>query len=76
LRLASRHPDAEVTELFKAATVNGRRAMGIESDAADLAIWGVPPGANTREEIFNGMLANEPSLYAAFSRGNMIARAV
>jgi aminodeoxyfutalosine deaminase len=76
LRLAARHPDANVAELFKAATVNGRRALGIEADAADLTIWGIQPGAKTRDELLHGMLANQTPLYASFSRGNLIARAV
>jgi aminodeoxyfutalosine deaminase len=76
LRLAAQHPDSDATELFRAATLNGRRAMGIAADAADLAIWGLPPGANTRDEILRGMLEKEVPLYASFSRGNLIARAV
>ena len=76
LRLAAKHPDADVAELFKAATINGRRALGIEADAADFAIWGIQPGANTRDELLRGMLANQTPLYASFSRGNLIARAV
>ncbi|MCA8914826.1 MAG: amidohydrolase family protein [Planctomycetes bacterium] len=74
LRLAAQHPDADVTDLFKAATVNGRKALGIATDAADLAIWGLPQGAE--DNLFKAMLANEVPLYASFSRGNLIARAI
>jgi cytosine/adenosine deaminase-related metal-dependent hydrolase len=76
LRLAAKHPDADVAELFKAATINGRRALGIEADAADLTIWGIQPGAGTRDDLLRGMLANQTPLYASFSHGNLIARAV
>ena len=72
LRKAANHPDADVTELFKAATVNGRKAMGIPEDAADLAIWGLPEAGN----IFEGMLTKEVPLYASFSQGQLIARAI
>lgn len=72
LREAANHSDADVTELFKAATVNGRKAMGIPSDAADLAIWGLPEADN----ILEGMLKSEVPLYASFSRGQLIARAI
>ncbi|MBZ0138073.1 MAG: amidohydrolase family protein [Planctomycetes bacterium] len=72
LRLAAQHPDADIVELFKAATINGREAMGTIKDAADLAIWGLPNGDN----VFEGMLKSEVPLYASFSRGQLIARAI
>lgn len=72
LREAANHAGAKPAELFKAATVNGRRAMGIPDDAADLAIWGLPETDN----VFEGMLTNEVQLYASFSRGQLIARAI
>lgn len=75
LRLAASHPDANVVELFKAATVNGRRALGIAPDVADLCVWGLPPG-DTVESLLQGMLAADTPLYAAFSQGQLIARAV
>ncbi|MEZ5991206.1 MAG: amidohydrolase family protein [Planctomycetota bacterium] len=75
IREAANHPDADVTELFKAATVNGRKALGVGQDAADLAIWGLPPGDNL-DELLQGMLKNETPLYAGFARGNLIARAI
>ncbi|MCA8936779.1 MAG: amidohydrolase family protein [Planctomycetes bacterium] len=75
IREAANHPDADVTELFKAATVNGRKALGVGQDAADLAIWGLPPG-DKLDELLQGMLKNETPLYAGFARGNLIARAI
>lgn len=77
IRQAALHPEAIVAELFKAATVNGRRALGIEHDAADLAIWGLPTNAgSTRDSLLQAMLENEVPLIASFSRGNLIARAI
>jgi len=77
IRQAALHPEANVAELFKAATVNGRRALGIESDTADLAVWGLPTSAgHTRDSLLQAMLENEVPLIASFSRGNLIARAI
>ncbi len=77
IRQAALHPEAIVAELFKAATVNGRRALGIENDAADLAIWGLPSDAgSTRDSLLQAMLENEVPLIASFSRGKLIARAI
>ena len=75
IREAANHPDADITELFRAATINGRKALGVETDAADLAIWGLPPGGNL-DALLQGMLKNETPLYASFARGNLIARAI
>lgn len=75
IREAANHPDADVTELFKAATVNGRKALGVAQDAADLAIWGLPAGDNL-DELLQGMLKSETPLFAGFARGNLIARAI
>jgi aminodeoxyfutalosine deaminase len=72
LRQAAKHPDANTVELFKAATVNGRKAMGTPNDAADLTIWGLPQG----DDILQGMIENDVPLYASFSQGNLIARAI
>lgn len=77
IRQAALHPEADVSELFKAATVNGRRALGIKHDAADLAIWGLPTNAgSTRDSLLQALLENEVPLIASFSRGNLIARAI
>jgi cytosine/adenosine deaminase-related metal-dependent hydrolase len=77
IRQAAQHPDADVTELFRAATVNGRKALGIENDTADLAIWGLPQGAgDERDELLKAMLENQTPLYASFSRGKLVARAI
>lgn len=69
-------PFDPVTTLFKAATINGRKAMGIAPDAADLAIWGLPSGENSVPALLRGMLADNPPLLASFSRGKLIARTI
>lgn len=77
IRQAALHPEADIAELFKAATINGRHALGIEHDAADLAVWGLPTSAgNTRDSLLKAMLENDVPLIASFSRGNLIARAI
>lgn len=78
IRLAAEHPDADTAELFQAATVNGRKAMGIPNDAADLAIWGIPAGHERadRDTLLTALLTHEAPLYAAISQGNLIARAI
>lgn len=65
-----------VAKLFKAATVNGRKAMNIAPDAADLAVWALPGGAKSRDEALMALVTNNPPLLAGFSRGQLIARSI
>lgn len=74
-------PDKEpdpltVANLFKATTINGRKAMNIATDAADLAIWALPGGAKSRDEALMALVASNPPLLASFSRGNLVARSI
>jgi aminodeoxyfutalosine deaminase len=72
------HPDAPRLELLRMATVNGRKALSIPNDAADLAIWGLPEGTERldTEALCNQLILQGPPLIAAFSQGRIIARAV
>jgi hypothetical protein len=60
------------------ATVNGRSALGIPEDAADIAIWSLPEGAgaDSLEQLLTRWVKRHPSLLASFSQGQLIARAV
>lgn len=69
-------PDADMTTLFKAATVNGRNALGIDPDAADLCIWGLTSAAGDAKQALESLLRDRPPLLASFSRGNLIARSI
>lgn len=72
------HPEFAVTELFKAATVSGRKVLGFADDRADIAVWGLPKGAENAglEELLTAMLTTGTRLYASLSHGQLIARAV
>jgi len=67
---------ADVATLFKAASINGRKAMNIEPDAADLAIWALPGGAKSRDEALTALVTDNPPLLASFSRGRLVARSI
>jgi hypothetical protein len=60
------------------ATVNGRRALSVPDDAADIAIWSLPEGAGDEslERLLNLWVTRHPALIASFSQGQLIARAV
>ena len=70
------HPDFPATELFKAATINGRKALGIAPEAADLAVLGLPDGAREAkvEGLLSAILQSDAQVYATISRGKVIAR--
>ncbi|MBK8205440.1 MAG: amidohydrolase family protein [Planctomycetes bacterium] len=72
------HPDAPRTELLRMATVNGRRALGLADDVADLAIWELPTGFQKPEleQLLNLCVGNHPRLLASFSQGQLTARAI
>ncbi|MHC4840594.1 MAG: amidohydrolase family protein [Planctomycetota bacterium] len=71
------HPDYKVSELFRAATLNGRRVLGFSDDRADVAVWGIPAGSEGAdlEDLLKAMLSGT-SLYASLSNGQLIARAI
>ncbi len=75
---AKAHPDASRAQLLRMATVNGRSALGIPEDAADIAIWSLPEGASDAplEQMLQHWVARHPNLIASFSQGQLIARAV
>ncbi len=72
------HPGAPRNELLRMATVNGRKALGLPTDIADLAIWELPPGFQNLEleKLLNLWVGQHPRLVASFSRGQLIARAI
>ncbi|MEE9311787.1 MAG: amidohydrolase family protein [Planctomycetota bacterium] len=72
------HPDFSVTELFKMATINGRKVLGFDDDRADVAVWGLPSGTEDKslEELLQAMLTGGTKLYASLSHGQLIARAI
>jgi aminodeoxyfutalosine deaminase len=72
------HPDAPRLELLRMATVNGRKALGIAQDAADIAIWALPDGTERlkSEPLVNQLILQGPPLVAAFSQGRLIARSI
>jgi cytosine/adenosine deaminase-related metal-dependent hydrolase len=75
---AQAHPDASRTGLLRMATVNGRRALSVPDDAADIAIWSLPEGAGDEslERLLNRWVTRHPALIASFSQGQLTARAV
>lgn len=68
-------PEAPRTELLRMATVNGRRALGLRADVADLAIWEMPADTGL-EQMLNLWIGKPPRLLASFSRGQLVARAI
>lgn len=68
-------PDAPRIELLRMATVNGRRALGLADDVADLAIWELPADTGL-EQMLNLWLGKPPRLLASFSQGQLVARAI
>ncbi len=67
-----------LTQLLRMATVNGRKALSIPDDAADIAIWSLPESAREAplEQLLQQWVARHPNLIASFSQGQLIARAV
>lgn len=75
---AAANTGAPLVELLRMATINGRRALGIAGDAADLAIWSLPTGAADKplEGLMQAWLSEHPRLIASLSQGQLIARSV
>jgi aminodeoxyfutalosine deaminase len=79
IREAARtHPDAPRVELFKAATVNGRRLLGLGDDVADLTVFALPPEAASfrLEALLNALIGHNPPLAASVVAGSVVARAI
>lgn len=66
-----------MTTWFRAATMNGRKALGLADDVADLAVWQMPEGEGDDLESLLTRLVDDPTrLMAAIVRGDLIARGV
>lgn len=75
---ATAHPGVPLETWFRAATVNGRTALGIAPEAADLTAWVLPVGCEptTTAEALDMLLREGPPLLAGVSQGAVIARSV
>lgn len=69
------HPALDAATLFKMATVNGRKALEISPDAADLVVMGIPEGAQDAT-LLNSILSARAPIYSVIQRGRVAARAV
>ncbi len=69
------HPSLDAATPFKMATVNGRRALEIAPDTADLVVLGIPQGAQDAT-LLNSVLSSRAPIYAVIQRGRIAARAV
>jgi aminodeoxyfutalosine deaminase len=69
------HPALDSATLFKMATINGRKALEIAPDAADLVVLGIPQGAQDAT-LLNSILYARAPIYAVIQRGCIAARAV
>ena len=73
---AASHPAFSAIELFRAATLNGRKVLGIADDAADLVALGLPEGAADADlqALLQSVLETSPPVYATVAQGRVIAR--
>ena len=69
------HPALDAATLFKMATINGRKALDIAADTADLVVLGIPQGAQDAS-LLNSILGARAPIYAVIQRGRISARAV
>lgn len=69
------HPALDAATLFKMATINGRKALDIAPDTADLVVLGIPQGAQDAA-LLNSILSARAPIYAVIQRGRIAARAV
>jgi cytosine/adenosine deaminase-related metal-dependent hydrolase len=69
------HPALDSATLFKMATINGRKALDIAPDTADLVALGIPQGAQDAA-LLNSILSARAPIYAVIQRGRIAARAV
>ncbi len=73
------HPAFSTAELFKMATINGRRALDIGADCADLVVLGLPAELKPHaplQETLDSVLAQRAPIYAVIQRGQVAARAI
>lgn len=75
---AGAHPQVALETWFRAATVNGRRALGLVPEVADLTVWALPAGteAGNTHEALATLLREGLPLMAGISQGALIARSV
>jgi hypothetical protein len=57
------------------ATVNGRKALDIAPDTADLVVMGIPTGTDDGK-LFDAILKQRAPIYSVIQRGRIAARAV
>ncbi len=73
------HPALDAATLFRMATVNGRKALEIAPDTADLVVLGLPVGAQHAaplQTLLNSILSARAPIYSVIQRGRVAARAV
>lgn len=73
------HPGTDVANLFKMATINGRRVLDIGPDRADLVVLGLPaaaPPAASPAAVLQALLEHRAPVYAVIQGGRVAARAI
>ncbi|MCC6575305.1 MAG: amidohydrolase family protein [Planctomycetes bacterium] len=80
IRAAKRaQPQADLTTLFKAATINGRKVLNLGADIADLCVFGLPLGVGadaSLDRILGALLIQGAPVFATICRGHVAARAL
>ncbi|MBP9892701.1 MAG: amidohydrolase family protein [Planctomycetes bacterium] len=75
------HPALDAATLFKMATVNGRKALDIAPDTADLVVLGIPANVGATymsplPDMLDAVLKQRAPIYSVIQRGRIAARAV